>query len=95
MDWNIVGTRISFSVDNGRKVRFWRNRWCGDSPLSVSFPTLFALAIDKEAWVVDIWDPLAEGGPGGWNPCFSRSFNDWKVEEAESFLGRLYGKKVW
>ncbi|RVW43168.1 Dynamin-related protein 12A [Vitis vinifera] len=75
---------------NGRRVRFWRDRWCGDSPLSVSFPTLFDLAIDKEAWVVDFWDPLAEGG---WNLCFSISFNDWEVEEAESFLRRLHGKK--
>ena len=49
-----MSTRISFSVGNGWKVRFWRDRWCGDSPLSVSFPTLFALGIDKEAWVVDI-----------------------------------------
>ena len=64
MDWDIVGTRISFLVGNGRRVRFWRDRWCGDSPLSVSFPTLFALALHKEAWVVDIWDPLAEGGRG-------------------------------
>ena len=31
----------------------------------MSFPTLFALAIDKEAWVVDIWNPLAKGGRGG------------------------------
>ncbi|RVX04134.1 Dynamin-related protein 5A [Vitis vinifera] len=76
---------------NGWRVRFWRDRWCGDSPLSVSFPTLFDLAIDKEAWVVDFWDPLAEGG---WNLCFSISFNDWEVEEAESFLRRLHGKKV-
>ena len=35
--------------------------------------------------------PLAEGG---WNPCFSRAFNDWEVEEAERFLERLHGKRV-
>ncbi|RVX05286.1 hypothetical protein CK203_020231 [Vitis vinifera] len=80
-------------VWNGRRVRFWRDRWCGDSPLCVSFPSLFALTDDKEAWVVDIWDPLAKG-VGGWNPCFARAFNDWEVEEAESFLERLYGKRV-
>ena len=45
-------------------MRFWRDRWCGDSPLCVSFPSLFALTDDKEAWVVDIWDPLAKGGWG-------------------------------
>ena len=26
---------------------------------------LFALTDNKEAWVTDIWDPLAEGGWGG------------------------------
>ncbi|RVW79958.1 GPCR-type G protein 1 [Vitis vinifera] len=29
------------------------------------------------------WDPLVEGG---WDPCFSRAFNDWEVEEVERFL---------
>ena len=43
---------------------------------------------------MDIWDSSTEGGRGGWNPCFSRSFNDWEVEEAESFLMRLHGKRV-
>ena len=31
---------------------------------------------------------------GGWNPCFLRAFNDWKVEAAERFLERLQGKRV-
>ena len=46
INWDIVGTRISFLVDNEWKVRFWKDRWCGDS--CVSFPSLFALAINKE-----------------------------------------------
>ena len=75
-------------------MRFWRDRWCGDSPLCESFPFLFALSAEKEAWVADVWDPLAEGGWGGWNPCFSRALNDWEVEEAEIFLERLHGKRV-
>ena len=29
---------------------------------------------------------------GGWNPCFCRSFNDWKVKAVESFLVRLHGR---
>ena len=31
---------------------------------------------------------------GGWNPCFSRAFNDWEVEETERFFERLHGKRV-
>ena len=90
MDWKLVSDRLVFIVGNGRRVSFWRDRWCGDSPLCMSFPSLFALIVEKEAWVTDIWDPLAEGGLGGvWNPCFLRAFNDWEVEEAKRFLERL------
>ena len=49
---------------------------CGDSPLCESFPSLFALSAEKEAWVADVRDPLAKGSWGGWNPCFSRALND-------------------
>ena len=44
-----VVSRISFIVDNGRKVKFWRDKWCANEPLYVSFPSLFALASSKEA----------------------------------------------
>ena len=30
-----------------------------------SFECVLALTIDKEAWVVDIWNPLAKGVQGG------------------------------
>ncbi|RVW27728.1 hypothetical protein CK203_109968 [Vitis vinifera] len=58
MDWDLVGVRISFSVGNGRRVSFWRDRWCGDAPLCDSFPSIYALSIQKEVWVADVWDPL-------------------------------------
>ena len=42
---------------------------------------LFAIAISKHAWVVEIWEQLREGGHQG--PCFSRQFNDWELESIE------------
>ena len=62
MDWELGGARIPFSVGNGRRVRFWRDRWCGDSPLCESFPSFFSLSAEKEVGVADVWDPLAERG---------------------------------
>ena len=88
MDWELVSDRMVFIAGNERRVRFWRDRWCGDSPLCESFPSLFALSAEKEARVADVWDPLAEGG---WSPCFSRALNDWEVE---IFLEHLHGKRV-
>ncbi|WJZ80362.1 hypothetical protein VitviT2T_000290 [Vitis vinifera] len=94
MDWELVSNRMVFIVGNGRRVRFWRDKWCGDSPLCSSFPSLFALTVDKEESVADVWDSLAEGGWGGWNPCFLRAFNDWEVEEASSFMEQLHRSRV-
>ncbi|RVX05699.1 LINE-1 reverse transcriptase-like [Vitis vinifera] len=33
-DWKLVSDRLAFIVGNGRRVSFWRDRWCGESPLS-------------------------------------------------------------
>ncbi|RVW59935.1 hypothetical protein CK203_086935 [Vitis vinifera] len=37
-----------------------------------------------DAWVVDVWED------GSWNPRFFRQLNDWELEEADNFFGRLH-----
>ena len=65
---------VSFSVGDGKRVRFWKDIWCGNTPLCQAFPSLFDLAGSKDAWVADDWDPMGE--VGGWTPLFLRPFND-------------------
>ena len=36
-------------VGDGRRLNFWKDKWCGEVALRVSFPSLFALAVNKEA----------------------------------------------
>ena len=91
-EWYVVSGRLSFVVGNGQRVRFLKDRWCGDSPFCVTFPTLFALAASKDAWVKDVWS-FIEGG-GSWSPHFARPLNDWEMDEADSFLLGLNGKSV-
>ena len=43
--WELVSCRISFIVGNGRRIKFWKDKWCGDELVCVLFPLLFALAI--------------------------------------------------
>ena len=43
-----------FSMGDGRRVRFWKDRWCGDEALRISFPSLYALVTSKEAWVAEV-----------------------------------------
>lgn len=73
-EYELLSSRISFLVGNSRKVRFWKDEWCGDDLFCVVFPSLFVLAISKEVWVGNVWDLLVEGS--SWNLCLSRPFDD-------------------
>ncbi|RVW31853.1 hypothetical protein CK203_099033 [Vitis vinifera] len=90
---HLVTPSFGFVVGDGKKVRFRKDKWCGTIPLCEAFPSLYALASSKEAWVNEFW--TAEGARGGnWNPCFNRPFNDWELEEVERLFCCLEGKKV-
>ena len=89
----LVTPFFGYEVGKGKNVKFWKDKWCGTSPLSEAFPSLFALATSKEAWVNKIW--TAEGERrGSWTPTFNRSFNDWEMEEVGRFLCCLEEKMI-
>ena len=92
----LVSSRLSFVVSNGQRVSFWKDKWCGTTPLCDSFPSLFALATPKEAWVKDVWIVSQSREMGGVAalPRFSRPFNDWEMDEVERLLLCLCGKRV-
>ena len=90
-----VSSRFSFMVGNGQRVSFWKGKWCRNSPLCDSFPSLHALAAAKEAWVSDLWVISASGDLGGsWNPQFTKRFNDWELDELQDLLGCLCMERV-
>ncbi|RVW39723.1 LINE-1 reverse transcriptase-like [Vitis vinifera] len=84
---------FGYEVGDGKNVRFWKDKWCGTSPLREAFPSLFSIATSKEAWVNEVW--TAEGDRrGSWTPTFNRPFNDWELEEVGRLLRCLEGKMV-
>ena len=92
---HLVSSRFSFVVGNGQWVSFWKDKWCGNSLLCNSFPSLYVLTANKEAWVSDLWAGSASGDLGGsWNPRFTRRFNNWELDEVEGLLGRLCEERV-
>ena len=59
---------MAFSIGDGRRVSFWKDVWCGEEVLCHVFPSLFNLAVQKKAMVVDMWDSGME--EGNWSPTF-------------------------
>lgn len=95
---HFICNKLSFVVGNGQTLKFWKDNWCGDTPLSHSFSSLFVIYFFKEAWVWDVWREL--GGVRLWDPIFFRYLNDWEVSEVFLRLGvkKLFAKlddKPW
>ena len=90
--WDFVSCKLSFSVGNRKRIKFWKDKWWEDEPLNVSFPSLFPLSNFKEAWVVELWQHSNERG--GWNPNFPRPLNNWEIVIVKRFLARLQDKVV-
>ena len=61
-EWDSIKDRVCFSISNGRRVKFWKDRWSGDSSVKESFPSLFSFATNKDAWAVDVWEQNGESG---------------------------------
>ena len=66
------------------RIGFWKDKWCGEVASRVSFPSLFVLATNKDAFVAYVWDDFGE--VGGWFPYLTRPLNDWELDDLESFL---------
>ena len=61
-EWKAFLPSTFCSLGNGRRVFFWKDNWCGEEPLSLTFPSLFSVATNKEAMVADYWNPIGEEG---------------------------------
>ena len=79
-------------MGNGQRVRFWKDKWCGDGPLCESFSSLFSMSMSKNAWVSEVWNPVGDGD--GWTPFFARAFNDWEIDLVERLLQNIHAFRV-
>jgi len=73
--WESFFPHFSFEVGEGTTISFWHNQWNREGLLKNLFPSLFALAQDREASVVDY--RVQGNGSSVWRPIFVRdSFAD-------------------
>ena len=82
-DWEVVLLNVKFVIGDGNRVSFWKDVLVGEEALCRAFPTLFSLAVRKEALIREVWDTSNEHE---WTPRFSRPFNDWELTEVENLL---------
>ncbi|KAJ9693798.1 hypothetical protein PVL29_009659 [Vitis rotundifolia] len=88
-DW--CWENLAFIVGKGSKIKFWKDRWCTDTPLSQCFNHLFVLAAHRDATIEEMWDQ--DSGHGEWNLVFERDFNDWELDMVGDLLNTLRGHR--
>ena len=62
-EWPSFSQSSVFAIGDGKRINFWKDVWCGGEALCAMFPSLFNLALNKEARVADIWE--SDAGAGG------------------------------
>lgn len=83
--------RVRLKVGVGDRVRFWRDRWCGDLSLESQFPLIFAIVADYEVLVATV--KIGERPSTVWNVRLRRNVQDWEQDQLVDLLGFLYGLK--
>lgn len=76
---------ISFSLGSGENICFWNDLWVGVTPLKVTFPITYRLALVHKASVDNCYD----FNKRCWDPRLRREPNDWKVGEMIRLLETL------
>ena len=70
-------------------MKFWTDRWCGDLPLQLSFPAVYGIATNREAFLASYLDRLEIEARRSWNVHLIRDPNDWELGVVDNFLRTL------
>ena len=89
MGWEVFSKNIQSEVGVGDRVKFWTDRWCGDSPLQLTFPVVFGIASNKAACVASCLERLGIEKRRSWDVRFIWRPNDWEMGFVDEFLHTL------
>ena len=89
MGWEEFSKNIRFEVGLGDRVKLWTDQWWGDSPLQLTFPSVYGIASNKGASVASSLEWLGIEKRRSWDVHFTRRPNDWEMGGMDDFLHTL------
>jgi hypothetical protein len=90
--WEKFSRLAKFEVGDGSRIKFWLDLWCGDGPLKDTYPDLFRLARNKDAFIVDHLQH--RNSSTHWELHFICSVQDWELESVSTFFDLLFSCPV-
>ncbi|KAK8713902.1 hypothetical protein V6N13_149105 [Hibiscus sabdariffa] len=74
---NLVSRNISFVVGDGKRLKFWTDKWISSEVLKISFPCIFALALNKDGVIASFGEFVERVWQ--WNIALRRRLFDWEL----------------
>uniref|UniRef100_A0A7N2LR36 Reverse transcriptase zinc-binding domain-containing protein n=1 Tax=Quercus lobata TaxID=97700 RepID=A0A7N2LR36_QUELO len=74
------------------RVKFWQDRWCGETSLAVSYLDLFRFCKNKEASVAELMK--SSNGVLFWDVSFFRGVHVRELEAMSSLMETIYGSSI-
>lgn len=76
-----------FFIENGRRVRFWKDLWWGNSTLDLTYHRLYCIASNKNTLVAKILSHDVNGL--SWHLLFTRKLYEWEVPSVGNLMNDL------
>ena len=81
--WPSFPSHILYDIGDGSRVKFWQDRWCGETSLAVSSPELFRFCQDQEVSVAEVMK--FDNGILFWDVSFFKGVHAQELEALAGF----------
>ncbi|WMV47268.1 hypothetical protein MTR67_040653, partial [Solanum verrucosum] len=83
MLWDTFDQNAYFELGNGLLLKFWTDKWLGNTTLQEDFPDLFRIAQDPNFVIAANREGI------NWDMRFRRNMHDWEVNDLVDLFARL------
>ena len=90
--WSSFSRHILYDIGDGSRVKFWQDRWCGETSFAVNYPELFRFCWDQEVSVAEIMK--FDNWILFWDVSFFRGVHALELEALAGFMDTIYGALV-
>ena len=90
--WPSFSHHILYDIGDGSNVKFWQDRWCGETSLAIRYPNLFRFCRNKDASVAELMK--SANGVLFWDVRFFRGVHDQNLEAMSDFMETIYASPL-
>ena len=90
--WPSFSRHLLYNIGDGSRVKFWQDRWCGETSLAVSYPDLLRFCRNKKVSVAELMK--STNSVLFWDVSFFRGVHTLELVALSSFMETIYSSSI-